>query len=79
LTLIAGRALKLTRCQLQGKEIPTQWWRSTDNVMVAFTAEQFLEFAEEADSYVEQVFAESWQKLDNVPNQNQPEPQNDED
>jgi hypothetical protein len=32
--------------------------------MVCFSAEQFLDFAEAADAYVEQVFGESWQAMD---------------
>ena len=63
LTLIAGRALKLTRWQLEGAAIPIQEWRSVENQMVQFTAEEFLGFAEAADTYVEQVFRASWQEM----------------
>ncbi len=66
MTLIAGRALKLTRWQLQGIEIPLQEWRTTDNVMVQFTPEEFLAFAEAADAYVEQVYRDSWAEMDSI-------------
>ena len=64
MTLIAGRALKLTRWQLEGIEIPCQEWRSTNNSVIQFTGEEFLTFAEAADAYVEQVFRESWAQID---------------
>ena len=64
LTLISGRALKITRCQLNNERIGNQVWRTSDNQFVTFTPDDFLEFAEAVDEYVEQVYAESWQKID---------------
>ena len=64
LTLIACRALKITRCQLNGKSVSDQVWRTTTNTFVVFTPEEFLAFAEAADEYAEQVFQQSWAELD---------------
>ena len=64
LTLIAGRALKITRQQLNGEPVSDQTWRAVDNSFVTFTAEEFLAFAEAADEYVEQVFQQSWAEID---------------
>ena len=64
LTLIAGRALKITRQQLNGESVSHQTWRAVDNSFVTFTAEEFLAFAEAADEYVEQVFQQSWAEID---------------
>jgi hypothetical protein len=63
MTLIAGRALKLTRWQLEGQPPTNQWWRTSDNNAVQFTCEEFLAFAEAADAYVEQVYVQSWAEL----------------
>ena len=64
LTLIAGRALKITRQQLNNEPVTNQTWRTVDNSFVTFTAEEFLAFAEAADEYVEQVFQQSWAEID---------------
>ena len=64
MTLIAGRALKITRCQLNNELVENQVWRTTDNLFVTFTPNEFLNFAEAADEYVEQVYNQSWQQID---------------
>ena len=64
LTFIAGRALKITRQQLNNGPVTNQTWRTVDNSFVTFTAEEFLAFAEAADEYVEQVFQQSWAEID---------------
>lgn len=66
LTLIAGRALKITRQQFNDEAVSDQIWRAVDNSFVTFTAEEFLVFAEAADEYVEQVFQQSWIDIDAI-------------
>ena len=66
--LIAGRALKITRQQLNNEPIKNQVWRTADNLFVTFTPNEFLEFAEAADAYVEQVYSQSWQQIDGESN-----------
>ena len=68
LTLISGRALKITRQQLNNEPVENQVWRTTDNLFVTFTPNEFLEFAEKADAYVEQVYSQSWQQIDGESN-----------
>lgn len=63
ITLIAGRALKLTRMQIANNTMPDVRWRTTDNQFCIFTGAEFIDFAEECDAYVEQVYAQSWQEM----------------
>lgn len=63
LTLIAGRALRLTL----DPSINELVWRSKDNHNVTFTRDEFLAFAQAADSHVEQIFKDSWSQKDATP------------
>lgn len=62
LTLIAGRALRLT---IDNSVCHTEW-RTKDNQMAHFTREQFLEFALAADAHIEHLYQQSWELKDAV-------------
>ena len=56
---------KLSRFKhLNNEQVENKVWRTTDNLFVIFTPNEFLDFAELADNYVEQVYSQSWQQID---------------
>ena len=60
MTLVAGRALRITQAKLANETIPDFTWRTTENAMYCFNADEFLEFADLMDQWVEERFQESW-------------------
>ncbi|MBM7454453.1 hypothetical protein HNR62_000282 [Oceanisphaera litoralis] len=56
LTLIAGRALRLTL----DPSISSVSWRTQDNQIAVMTREEFLAFAQGADAHIDALFKQSW-------------------
>ena len=57
---VTGRASKVTAKRSLGQVVPDFQWRSTANIMVDFTGEQFLEFAIAMDEFVELQYQDIW-------------------
>lgn len=60
-TLVAGRSLRITQAKLDNQHIEDFVWRTTENTAYLFTADEFLEFADMMDQWIEQCYQESWQ------------------
>lgn len=60
LTLISGRATKILAKRSLGESLPDFYWRTEDNSVYLFSADEFLRFAIAVDEFVEQKYIESW-------------------
>ena len=57
---VTGRAGKVTAKMALGQPVPDFQWRNEANMMVNFTAIQFLEFAIAMDEFVESQYQDGW-------------------
>lgn len=57
---VTGRAGKITAKMALNETVPDFKWRSASNVMVDFTAVEFLQFAIAMDEFVELQYQDVW-------------------
>lgn len=57
---IAAKALGLVKRELRGNNRDTITWRTQDNQFYTFEPDEFLDFAEAVEAYVENVLVQVW-------------------